>query len=323
MPEPTKSLTFVVPGDDPVQIQGSPHLERLKPWGEVIVYTDRPKSPEEQIARVRDADIVINSRGLVRWPGEVLRALPKLRLISVCSIGTDNIDLVAAREMGVLVSNQPGTTVPVVAEHAIGLLMAVAKHAAFQTASLKAGRWIKMDNVLVRGKTLGIVGTGNIGAETARLARALGMETIAWTLHPSPEREQALGVRFVDMDTLLQTADIVSIHVRLTDQTRGLLGKRELALMKPGALLINTARGAVVDTAALVEALHSGHLGGAGIDVFDQEPIPADHPLLGCEQVVLTAHLADQTPEGADWLNIGVVENVIAYLEGRPRNLVT
>jgi D-3-phosphoglycerate dehydrogenase len=320
--QPTQRVTIVVPGDDPVQIQGSPHLERLRPWGEVIVYTDRPASPDEQIARVREADIVINSRGLVRWPGEVLRALPKLRLISVCSIGTDNIDLVTAREMGILVSNQPGTTVPVVAEHAIGLMMAAAKHAAFQTAALKAGRWIKMDNVLVRGKTLGVVGTGNIGAEVARLGRALGMETIAWTLHPSPEREQALGVRFVDLDTLLQTADIVTLHVRLTDATRGLLGKRELALMKPGALLVNTARGAVVDTAALMEALHSGHLGGAALDVFDQEPLPADHPLLSCEQVVLTAHLADQTPEGADWLNIGAVENVIAFLEGRPRNLV-
>jgi D-3-phosphoglycerate dehydrogenase len=319
-PEP---LTIVVPGDDPPQIQGSPHLERLKPYGEVIVYTDRPSSPEEQSARARDADIIINSRGLVRWPGEVLRAVPKLRLISTCSIGTDNIDLVTAREMGITVSNQPGTTVPVVAEHAIGLMMAAAKRAAFQTAELKAGRWTKMDNVLLRGKTLGIVGTGNIGAETARIARALGMETIAWTLHPSPEREQALGVRFVDMDTLFRTADVISVHVRLTDQTRGLLGKREFSLMKPGALLINTARGAIVDTPALVEALQSGHLAGAGIDVFDPEPLPPDHPLLACDQVVLTPHLADQTPEGADWLNIGAVENVIAFLEGRPRNVVT
>jgi D-3-phosphoglycerate dehydrogenase len=319
---PTDRLTIVVPGDDPPQIQGSPHLERLKPYGNMTVYTDRPASLEEQIARVRDAEIVINSRGLVRWPGEVLRAMPKLRLISTCSIGTDNIDLAAAREMGITVSNQPGTTVPVVAEHAIALMMAVAKRAAFQTAAMKAGGWIKMDNVLLRGKTLGIIGAGNIGAEVARLARALGMETIAWTLHPSAERAHALGVRFVELDELLRTADVVSLHVRLSDDTRGLLGRRAFALMKPGTLLVNTARGALADTAALIEALHSGRLAGAALDVFDVEPLPPDHPLLQCEQVILTPHLADQTPEGADWLNAGAVENVIAFLEGRPRNVV-
>jgi D-3-phosphoglycerate dehydrogenase len=148
------------------------------------------------------------------------------------------------------------------------------------------------------------------------------METIAWTLHPSPERAEALGVRFVDMDTLLRTADVVTLHVRLTEETRNLIGRRELALMKPGALLVNGARGAIVDPAALVEALNSGHLAGAALDVYDQEPLPADHPLLACDHVVLTPHLADQTPEGADWLNIGAVENIIAFLEGKPRNLV-
>src|ERR671922_1795872 len=133
MPE---RLTIVVPGDDPPQIQGSPHLERLKPYGEVILYTDRPSSMEEQLARTRDAEIIINSRGLVRWPAEALRAMPKLRLISTCSIGTDNIDLVTARELGIAVSNQPGTTVPVVAEHTIALMMAAAKRASFQTAAM-------------------------------------------------------------------------------------------------------------------------------------------------------------------------------------------
>ena len=129
-------------------------------------------------------------------------------------------------------------------------------------------------------------------------------------------------MRFVALDDLLKRADVVSLHVRLTDQSRGLIGARELALMKPGALLVNTARGAIVDTTALVEALHAGRLGGAALDVFDTEPLPADHPLLACEQVVLTAHNADQTPEGMELLNAGVVDNVIAFLEGRPQNVV-
>jgi D-3-phosphoglycerate dehydrogenase len=156
-----------------------------------------------------------------------------------------------------------------------------------------------------------------------RLGRAIGMDVIAWTFHPTPERAAALGVRFVGLEALLRAADVVSVHVKLTPDSRGLLGARELGLMKPGAILVNTARGAIVDSAALVAALRAGRLAGAGLDVFDTEPLPADHPLLGCEQVVLTPHNADQTAEGMDILNAGVVDNVIAFLEGRPRNVVT
>jgi D-3-phosphoglycerate dehydrogenase len=156
----------------------------------------------------------------------------------------------------------------------------------------------------------------------ARLASAIGMQVQAWTFRPSPERAAELGVRFVAFDELLATSDCISLHVKLTEQTHGLIGQRELQLMRPGTLLVNSARGAVVDTAALVEALNSGHLGGAGIDVFDQEPIPPGHPLLDCEQVVLTPHNADQTPEGMEILNAGVVDNVIAFFEGRDINRV-
>ncbi len=131
-----------------------------------------------------------------------------------------------------------------------------------------------------------------------------------------------MGVEFVEFDELLRTSDAVSLHVKLTDKSRGLIGRRELELLKPGALLVNTARGAVIDTPALVEALRSGRLAGAGLDVFEQEPLPADHPLLECEQVVLTPHNADQTPEGMELLNSGIVENVIAFFEGRDVNRV-
>ena len=136
------------------------------------------------------------------------------------------------------------------------------------------------------------------------------------------ERGRQLGLEFVELEELLRTSDVVSLHLKLTEQSRRLLGARELALMKPGALLVNTARGGLVDTAALAAALHSGHLGGAGVDVFEVEPIGKDHPLLGCEQVVLTPHSADQMPEGMELLNGGVVDNVIAFLEGRPQNRV-
>jgi D-3-phosphoglycerate dehydrogenase len=318
-----QDVVIVIPGDDPPQIQGSPHLDRLRRYGEVRLHTDRPASLEERIARARDAVCLVNTRGAVKWPREALSALPRLRMATVCGIGTDAFDLDAARERGIVVCNIPGKTAPIVAEHAFGLMLAAAKRAHFQTAELKAGRWTRMDNVYLHGKRLGLVGTGAIGGVMARLARAIGMDVVAWTFHPTAARADELGLRYLPLEELLRTADVVSVHVRLSPESRGLLGARELALMKPGALLVNTARGPIVDTDALVAALRSGVLGGAALDVFDAEPLPTGHPLLACEQVVLTPHNADQTPEGMDLLNAGVVDNVIAFLEGRPQHVVT
>ncbi len=312
----------VIPSDDPAQCQGSPWIEKLKERAEVRLFTDRPGCLEEQIARVADATAIINSRSYIEWKADILAQLPALRFITVCGIGTDSIDLEAARSRGVLVSNIPGKTAPVVAEHALGLIMAAAKRAAYYTSELRAGNWVKKDGMFLRGKTVGILGTGNIGAETARLCRAIGMNVVAWTFNPSDERARELGVEYVELDDLLRQSDVVSIHVRLSPQTTGLIGERELGLMKDGAILANLARGPVVDEHALIEALNSGRLGAAALDVFSEEPLPADHPLLACEQVVLTPHVADMTPEGLELLNQGVVENVLAFLEGEPQNVV-
>jgi phosphoglycerate dehydrogenase-like enzyme len=315
-------ITIVIPGDDPAQFQGTPQLERLRSLGRVFLYADRPTTAEEKVRRAGGATVLVNSRSAVKWPGDVLRRLPELRLFALCGIGTDAVDLAAARELGIAVCNVPGRTAPIVAEHAIALMFAVARRTWYQTNELKSGRWTRRDNVYLRGKTLGVVGTGPTGAEVARLARALGMRVVAWTFRPTAERAADLGVTFLPLTELLRTADVVSLHVKLTEQTRRMFGEAELAVMKPGALLVNTARGAVVDEAALAAALNAGRLGGAGIDVYETEPPAADSPLLACEQIVLTPHNADQTPEGTDFLNDGVVENVIAFLDGRPQNRV-
>ncbi len=312
---------IVIPGDYPLHIANSPHLERLKPH-RVTVFTDLPSSEDEQVNRVCDADIILNSRSQVFWKENLLRRLPRLALIATCSIGVDNIDLLSARELGILVCNQPGRTASIVAEHTIALLMAAAKRTAFFTESMRAGRWERRDTVYLHGKTLGVIGVGDIGAAVVQLGQALGMKTIAWTLNPDADRATKLGVRFVELDELLANADAVSIHVKLTETTRGLIGARELALMRPGSLLINTARGQVVDTQALTVALQSGHIGGAGLDVFATEPISLEEPLLACEQVVLTPHCADTTPEGVDLLNSGAVDNILAFLRGNPENVI-
>tara|TARA_B100000029_G_scaffold505920_1_gene587650 strand:- start:151040 stop:152002 length:963 start_codon:yes stop_codon:yes gene_type:complete len=315
-------LRIVIPGDDPPQMQGSLHLERLKRYGKVIVYTDRPETSEEKIKRAQGAKVIINSRGLVKWPGDVLRELPHLEMIATCSIGVDNFDLNTAREMGIVICNQPGRTAPVVAEHAFGLMFAVAKRAAYFTKTMKEGQWPRLDSVFLRGKTLGVLGTGPIGSEMVRLAVSIGMKVIAWTYNPSDERARDLGVTYVSLEELFKQSDVISLHAKLTDDSRHLINKETLAKMKRNAILINCGRGGLVDTEALVEALQLGNLGGAGLDVFETEPISSDHPLLQMEQVVLTPHCADMTPEGVDMLNEGAVDNVIAFLEGNPKNMV-
>lgn len=318
MPKPV----VVIPGDDPPQCQGSPQLERLRSVAEVVLHPTRPESSEEKLRRARQADVLINSRNSVKWPADVLEELPRLKMITVCGIGIDAIDIEAARAQGIIVCNVPGKTAPIVAEHAFGLMFAVAKRAAYQTASIRTGDWVRVDSLFLQGKTLGVVGTGNIGAEMVRLGRALGMKVIAWTFHPSTERAARLGVTFVGLEELLRRSDVVSLHLKLTEQSRHLIGEAEFSRMKPGAVLINVGRGALVDEEALAAALSSGRLGGAGIDVYQVEPLPPGHPLRACEQVVLTPHCADMTPEGVELLNEGVVDNVLAFLQGSPRNVM-
>ncbi|MDA1216378.1 MAG: NAD(P)-dependent oxidoreductase [Chloroflexi bacterium] len=320
MPNPLK---IAVAADDMQLFNDGPHLDRLREYGQVSVHPNLPKTVEEQIARSAGAQIVVGSSSALDWPAEVFNALPDLKLFTSATIGMDSVDLAAAAANGVTVCNVPGKTSPVVAEHALALMLAAARRLPAYTAALRGGAWPNVHGTYLAGKTLGIVGTGNSGAHLARLARGIGMDVIAWTFNPSEARAAELGVRFVELDDLLRTADVVSLHVRLTRDTRHLISKRQFAMMKPGSFLINVARGPIVDTDALVEALNTGHLAGAGVDVFDSEPIPKGHPLLACENAVLTPHRADKTPEGNAFLADGVVENVTAYLAGHPQNVVT
>ena len=265
----------------------------------------------------------MNTRGAVTWGEEEFAQLPDLKMITSCSIGTDMFDLEAAKAHGVIICNQPGRTAPVVAEHMFGLMLAVSKRVVYLTTETKKGGWPRIDNMMLQGRTLGIIGTGAIGAEMVRLARAIGMNVIAWTYNPSEKRAEELGVTFKSMDEVLSESDVISVHVKLTEDSRHMIGADQFAKMKPNSIFLNGARGAVVDTDALVSALNSGHLMGAGIDVFDEEPTPPNHPLFACEHAILTPHCADMTPEGVDLLNGGAVDNVIAYLDGHPQNRVS
>ena len=297
-------------------------MAELEAVADVEIHSVRPSDFEEQVSRAERATCLINSRSYLQWHEEALSRLPNLRFISVCGIGTDSIHLVAARARGITVSNIPGKTAPVVAEHAFGLMFAAAKRSSWYTGELRSGRWGMKEGVFLSDKTVGILGTGNIGAEMARMCNAFGMRVIAHTWNPSPERAERLGVTFVTLDELMSQSDVISIHTKLTDESRGMIGAREIGLMKPEGILVNVARGPIVDESALVDALNAGSIGGAALDVFEDEPLPADSPILQCDQVVLTPHIADMTPEGFDLLNQGVVENTLAFLNGSPQNVV-
>ncbi len=321
MPAPRPLV--LIPGDEPPMIAGSKHLDRIRERADLAFFDSRPLDDEEKVARAKDATVILNTRGIVRWPGDVLRRLPKLKLIVCCAIGFDCIDMATARELGITVCNVPGRTATMVAEHALALLLGASRSLAWMTSEIKLGRWPGKQLLMMSGKRLGVVGTGNIGCEMIRLGKAIGMDVVAWSFNSSPEKAEQHGFRYVELDELLATSDAVSVHLKLTSESRGLIDAAAFAKMKRGAVLVNTARGAIVDHGAMIDALNSGQLAAAGLDVFDREPLPADDPLLACQQVVLTSHAADALPEAFDALSAGGVENVLAFLDDRPTNVVT
>jgi phosphoglycerate dehydrogenase-like enzyme len=231
------------------------------------------------------------------------RAAPKLRLVQLLSAGYDRCDIEAARRAGVPIANNGGANSVAVAEHTLLLMLAVSRRLVWQHSNVAAGRWRGNDwqdkhLYELQGRTLGIIGLGTIGKKVARLGRAFGMDVIYHDIvRLNEDAEDALGARFRLRDEVLRESDVVSLHVPLLPTTRHLIGARELGLMKPSAILINTCRGPVVDEAALHAALSGGTIAAAGLDVFDQEPPPADNPLFGLDNVILTAHMAGPTWE--------------------------
>lgn len=226
----------------------------------------------------------------------MLQSCPQLRLISVWGTGTDHIDLDAAARRGIVVKTTPGVSAISIAEHTLALLLAVVRHIPLADASTRRGEWMRGQSVELHGKTCGVIGLGAIGRRFAQLAAAIGMRVVAWTMHPRP----VAGVEMVELDDLYRISDVVSVHLRLSPQTQGMIGERQFALMKNSAILVNTARGAIVDEPALLAALAGNRIGGAGLDVFPVEPLPPGHALTVLPNVVLTPHCAGITPEALE-----------------------
>jgi D-3-phosphoglycerate dehydrogenase len=315
-------LRVVAPDDFPRAVAGHPELERLKEVADVVVYGERAASDAELRQRLAGAQVLFNIRVYTRITDELLQDLPDLVMVAAMGTGVDNIDLAAASRRGVLVCNAPGANARSVAEHTIGLMLAAVRHIARGDREMRAGEWRHHETPELEGKTLGVLGLGNIGRIVARLGGAFGMRVLAWSRTPDPERAAACGAMLVDRETLLRESDVVCLCLTAAPETRHLIDADALALMKPGAVLVNTARAALVDEAALVAALRAGRIAGAGLDVYTEEPLPAGSPLRELESVVLTPHSGWVSHEARDRLVRAPVENILAYLAGRPQNVV-
>lgn len=298
------------------------YKERLGALGELKIYDSVPASQDEFVERIKDAEVIIVGRYGV--DAKALHSAPKLKMISLWQTGFDNVDLEAATECRVIVSNVPNYAFDSVAEFVFALSLDLLRRVRLADTNLRKGlfNWKYYVGNQLMSKTIGVLGTGDIGKRVIQIAHGFNMNILSVTAHPSPKRAQALGVKFVDLDTLLSESDIVTLHVPLIPETEHMISTRELAKMKSTAILINTARGKVVDEAALIEALREKKIAGAGLDVFEKEPLPADSPLLKMDNVVLTPHIAFLTEESLDECTYMSIENVEMFAKGKPQNVV-
>lgn len=320
MKQPVKIVILDGYAENPGDLDWSP----LAALGELTVYDRTP--PEEAAARIGDAQVVITNKTPI--PRALLDACPQIACVCVLATGYNIVDVAAARARGVSVCNVPDYSTMSVAQHTIALLLELTNHVALHSDGVHAGKWAAgpdfcyWDAPLVElaGKTLGIVGFGRIGRQTGRIARALGMDVLASGSRPTPEGRAI--AQYTDLDSLLARSYAVALHCPLLPATQGLICRETIAKMRPGALLLNTARGGLVVEQDLADALNSGRLGGAGVDVVSAEPIRPDNPLLTAKNCLLTPHIAWAPLECRIRILEITAANVRAFLEGRPQNVV-
>jgi phosphoglycerate dehydrogenase-like enzyme len=289
---------------------------------EVVTFHDHMPDDDAVVARLAPFDVVVAMRERTAFPRTVLERLPRLRLLVTTGARNASIDLQAAADSGVTVCGT-GANGSGPVELTWALILAVTRHLPQEDAAVRAGAWQQTVGTDLAGATLGVVGLGRLGAKVATVGQAFGMDVVAWSQNLSEERTSEVGVRRVGKDELLTAADVVTVHLVLSDRTRGLIGRSELARMKRTAYLVNTSRGPIVDEPALIDALRAGAIAGAGLDVFDREPLPADHPLRELRRTVLTPHLGYVTENTYEIFYRDAVDDVAAFLAGAPVRVLT
>jgi phosphoglycerate dehydrogenase-like enzyme len=289
----------------------------LPAGAEVVAFRDHLHDPDALAKRLADFDVVVAMRERTAFSRALLERLPKLRLLVTTGMRNASIDIRAASGRRVTVCGTAGLPYPT-AELTWGLILALFRRIAAEDRATRDGRWQTTVGLGLNGKTLGVMGLGTLGSRVARYGRAFEMEVLAWSQNLTPERAAEVGATLVGKDELLARSDVVSIHLVLGDRTRGLIGARELGLMKRTAYLVNTSRGPIVDEAALVRALQDGTIAGAGLDVFEPEPLPLDHPFRRLANTVITPHLGYVTEETYRVFFGHALEDVQAFLRGDP-----
>ncbi|WET82111.1 D-2-hydroxyacid dehydrogenase family protein [Amycolatopsis sp. QT-25] len=284
---------------------------------EIEVFTKPFADPADVVGRLRDFDVVVAMRERTRFPAEVLDRLPALKLLVSTGHRNAAVDVAAARRNGVVVSSTGYIAAPA-AEHTWALILAAARNVPLESRNMREGGWQTTVGTILSGKTLGLLGLGRLGAGAAKIGQAFGMETIAWSQNLTREKAASHGVTAVSKAELFARADVLSVHLVLSDRSRGLVGAPELAAMKPTAMLVNTARGPIVDEAALVDALRRKEIAVAALDVYDVEPLPSEHPLRKLDNVVLTPHIGYVTREAYEIFYRDAVEDIAAFQAGSP-----
>jgi phosphoglycerate dehydrogenase-like enzyme len=295
--------------------------DRIPDEWQVVALERHIADADELVEALAGATIVVAMRERTPLPAAILDRLPDLRLLITTGMGNASIDVAAARRNGVVVCGTGIKGAPT-AELSWGLILALLRSIPAEDAGMRDGGWQRTIGGDLEGATLGLVGFGRLGRRMAPIAQAFGMDVLAWSQNLDPEAARALAVEPVEKLELFRRADVVSVHYALSDRSRGLVGAAELGAMKPGAYLVNTSRGPIVDADALLAALEAGAIAGAGIDVYNVEPLPADHPLRDAPRTVLTPHLGYVTEDTYAIFFGDAVEDVLAWLDGTPLRLV-
>jgi phosphoglycerate dehydrogenase-like enzyme len=290
---------------------------------DIKAFTANLGGPDKVIAALQDFDIVVAMRERTGFPKQVIDALPNLKLLITTGMRNASIDTEAAKARGLTVCGTGAFGSPT-SGIAIGLMLELTRHIGYENARLHAGAtWQTTIGPELEGLTLGVLGLGKLGQRTAAIAKAFGMKVIAWSQNLTPEKCAEAGVGYVAKDDLFRQSDLISIHVVLSQRSRGLVGAKEIGLMKPTAYLINTSRGPIIDEAAMLAALRDKKIAGAGLDVFDVEPLPLDHPLRKMDNVVITPHLGYVSTQNYKHYFSSVVEDIRGFLDGKPVRVMT
>ncbi|MGA9388167.1 MAG: 2-hydroxyacid dehydrogenase [Candidatus Bathyarchaeia archaeon] len=297
------------------------HMEKLRALGDLEVFKEPPKTPDELKERIETADVVI-----VGWSDltqDIIQSCKKLRMVSIWATTCHYADVKAAAEKGIVVTHVPSYATEAVAEHTFALLLAVIRKLSAADKHVRKGGfdWRPFGGVELQRKTLGIIGTGSIGCRVAEIAKAFNMRILAYDKYPNVKRAEEIGMKYVDLYTLLKESDVITLHVTLTSETERLIGRKEVETMKKGIVIINTSQGKVIDEKALIDALKSGKISFAGLDVFAEEPPAKDNPLFKLDNTMLSPHVGFHTVEAAKRCTDICIDNVAKFLEGHPQNV--